>query len=238
VIFCSDDHLTYGFEGVYFDNGDGRQAKVRAQAPVPGATGPCKNKLRAFAYPFAFKDGSQPGGTAVILCSNWNEGALPSTQDIKGEIGDWRTKGNLKVFSQGIDVLGRYLSYMIIHELMHVADMLQCRTLHPSKSYGELTSATGPAALPDGGIGELYGYQNIAGHAPGAAGGSPPTVNNRQHNADSFAFLACGMHYSSLTSSKTKAKCCAAWYLNPIKWRNGVAFYMNENNPNRPPATL
>lgn len=84
---------------------------------------------------------------------------------------------------------------MIIHELMHVADLLQCRTLHPTTSrYEELTSVIGPAELPDGPIGELYGYQNIAGHKPGDTGGSPPTANNRQHNADSFAFLASGMY--------------------------------------------
>lgn len=185
---------------MYFDTGEGRQAQIRAKAPAPGATGPCKDNLRAFAYPFGFKDGSEPGSTAVVLCSNWEGGAIPSTQGIKGEISDWRTSGDLRKVPQGIDTLGRYLSYMIIHELMHVANMLQCRTLHSVTSqYGELTSTIGPAALPDGNIGELYGYQNIAGHAPGATGGNSPTPNNRKHNADSFAFLASGMH-RSLTS--------------------------------------
>lgn len=198
MIFCSDDHLTFpsdGFRGVYFDNGDDRQAQIRAKAPAPGATGPCKDNLRAFVYPFGFKDGSVPGGTAVVLCSNWEGGAISSTQGINGEIGNWRTSGDFRTVPQGIEALGRYLSYMIIHELMHVANMLQCRTLHPTTSrYEELTSVIGPAALPDGDIGELYGYKNIAGHAPGATGGNPPTANNRQHNADSFAFLASGMH--------------------------------------------
>jgi hypothetical protein len=201
VIFCSDDHLTFpsdGFKGVYFDNGDGRQVQIRAKAPAPGATGPCKDNLRALTYQFGFKDGSEPGGTAVVLCSNWEGGAIPSTQGINGEISDWRLSGDLRGVS--LDALGRYLSYMIIHELMHVANMLQCKTSHPTASrYGELTSAIGPAALPDGNIGELYGYQNIVGHAPGATGGNPPTANNRQHNADSFAFLASGMR-RSLTS--------------------------------------
>ncbi|KAI8939365.1 hypothetical protein NX059_003150 [Plenodomus lindquistii] len=204
LIFCSDDHITIpsdGFKGVYFDNGDGRQVQIRAKAPVPGATGPCKDNLRALAYPFGFKDGSQPGGTAVVLCSNWDGGALPSTQGINGEITDWRTAGDLRTVSQGIEVLGRYLSYMIIHELMHVANLLQC-----------------PAVLPDGNIGELYGYQNIAGHAPGATGGNPPTANNRQHNADSFAFVA------------------SAWYLNAYKWTNGAAVLVKKAD--RPPNEL
>jgi hypothetical protein len=207
VIFCSDDHLTAerpeGPAGLYFDNGEGRQAKIRANSPAPGATRPCKDRLRAFAYPFGFQDGSQPGGTAVVLCSNWAGGALRSTKD-KSEIGSWRTSGNLVNYPLGIEVVGGYLSYMIIHELMHVADMQQCKTLHPTTSrYGELTCAIGPAALPDGHIGELYGYQNIAGHALGDTGGTPPTVNNRQHNADSFAFLASGMD-RSLTSPFTR----------------------------------
>ncbi|KAI4664989.1 uncharacterized protein J4E79_003288 [Alternaria viburni] len=204
LIFCSDDHLTYpedGFRGVYFDNGDNRQAQVRAKPPVPGATGPCKGNLRAFVYPFGFKDGSQPGGTAVVLCSNWDGGAITSTKDVKGEIGDWRKGGDLRRYSQGIETVGQYLSYMIIHELMHVANLQQC-----------------PAALPDGNIGEVYGYEKIAGHAPGATGGSPPSVNNRQHNADSFAFLA------------------SAWYLNLYKWTNGAAVLTKKAE--RPPNEL
>jgi len=193
---------------VYFDNGDNRQAQVRIKAPVPGATGPCKGNLRAFAYPFGFKDGSQPGGNAVVLCSNWDGGAITSTQNVNGEIGDWRTSGDLRRYSQGIETVGRYLSYMIIHELMHVANLQQCKTSYPITSrYRELTSPIGPAALPDGNIGEVYGYEKISGHAPGATGGSPPSVNNRQHNADSFAFLASGMHHSLSLNSFSKRKC-------------------------------
>jgi hypothetical protein len=208
VIQCSDDHLTIpsdGFNGVYFDNSDGRQAQIRGRAPVAGATGPCKDTLRAFAYPFGFASGSRPGGIAVILCSNWAGGAITSTETVSGEVVDWRVRGDLRTASQGIEVLGRYLSQMIIHELMHAGNMLQCRSLdRTSYRYRVLTIDLVPAALPDGNINELYGYSAIAGHAIGETGGSPPTANNRQHNADSFAFLASGMFYLLISLSVNK----------------------------------
>jgi len=88
---------------------------------------PCMNNLRAFAYPFAFASGSTPGGTAVVLCSGWDGAAIDVTANASPEIGTWRTGGDFRVNTQGIDALGRYLSYMIIHELMHAANMQQCK---------------------------------------------------------------------------------------------------------------
>lgn len=120
---------------------------------------------------------------------------------------------------------------------MHVANLQQCKNLHLVTSrYGELTSTIGPAALPDGNIGELYGYQNIVGHAPGATGGRPATANNRRHNADSFAFLASGRRRSYLTIAEKLLTFGTAWYLNSYKWTNGAAVLVKKAE--RPPDQL
>lgn len=129
IIHCNDDHLqapSDGFFGTYFDNSEGRQAQVRRDTPpAAGQRGPCKNNLRALAYPFGFRDG-RPGGTAIVLCSNWDGAALTSTQNA-GEVDIWRKQGDLSTSPFGIETLGKYLSYMIIHELMHAGDMQQCK---------------------------------------------------------------------------------------------------------------
>lgn len=134
IIHCNDDHLqspSDGFRGIYFDNSEGRQAQVRrSEPPAAGQRGPCKNSLRALAYPFTLRDGTG-GGTAIVLCSNWAGAALTATENV-AEIDEWRRQGDLSRSPFGIDTLGRYLSYMIIHELMHAGNLQQC--MKPSSS--------------------------------------------------------------------------------------------------------
>lgn len=47
------------------------------------------------------------------------------------------------------------------------------------------------ANLADG-IAKRYSYEYITGHAVGTTGAGGPSANDRQHNADSYALLACG----------------------------------------------
>lgn len=146
IIHCNDDHLQApadGFFGTYFDKTPGRQAQVRRSTPpAAGQRGPCKNSLRALAYPFGSTDG-RPGGTVVVLCSNWAAAALTATQGV-GEIDTWRRQGDLSASPQGIETLGRYLSYMIIHELMHAGDIQQCKEQPYSEPLGNHKILTFP----------------------------------------------------------------------------------------------
>ncbi|KAL8798754.1 MAG: hypothetical protein Q9182_006415 [Xanthomendoza sp. 2 TL-2023] len=166
TIHCSDKYLNLidASTGVYRDNTRGG---VRVQTGYqPNA---CGGKLRAFQYSFG-------AGNVIVLCSDWAGGAIPAS--IGNSIEGWRSQGDLTIEplkKVGINFFERYLSYKILHELMHCA------------SGGQF-----PAALPDGNVGELYGYAKITGHAVNTTGSGGPSANNRQHNADSFALLACG----------------------------------------------
>lgn len=128
IIHCNDNHLRYptsGFSGVYFDTSEGRQAQVRMnRGPAPGRTGPCGDNLRAFAYPYSRSDGMS--GAAIVLCSIGAGSAFESS-DKAGEVSLWRKQGNLSQSPEGLNTLGRYLSYMIIHELMHASNFQQCK---------------------------------------------------------------------------------------------------------------
>jgi hypothetical protein len=131
IIFCNDDHLTYpssGFSGVYYDNADGKHARIQMnRKPAPGRTGPCGNNLRGFAYPYSSIDGTS--GAAIVLCSIGAGSAFESS-DKTGEVSLWRVGGDLTRSPEGLDTLGRYLSYMIIHELMHASNLVQCKVNH------------------------------------------------------------------------------------------------------------
>ncbi|KAI4162671.1 MAG: hypothetical protein LQ342_003717 [Letrouitia transgressa] len=132
IIHCTDNYLTTidAATGVYRDNtrGSVRVQVARRQGYTNNA---CGGQLRAFEYSFS-------GGNVIVLCSDWEGGALPASTD--NSIEGWRTLGNLKSASEstGINIFERYLSYKILHELMHAANDRQF-----------------PAALPDGNIGEL-----------------------------------------------------------------------------------
>lgn len=66
----------------------------------------------------------------IVLCSDWEGGALPASTH--NSIEGWRTLGNLKDASQsiGINVFEQYLSYKILHELMHAANDRECMSPH------------------------------------------------------------------------------------------------------------
>ncbi|KAI4244111.1 MAG: hypothetical protein L6R40_003095 [Gallowayella cf. fulva] len=192
VIHCSDKYLSLidSSTGVYRDNTRGG---VRVQTGYsPNA---CGGKLRAFQYSFG-------AGNVIVLCSDWAGGALSAS--VGNSIDSWRDRGNLAIDDLkgvGINFFERYLSYKLLHELMHCASGRQF-----------------PAELPDGRVGELYGYAKITGHAVGATGSGGPSAANRQHNADSFALLACG------------------WYLPQYGYVNGQCKRVNERQ--RPPIDL
>jgi hypothetical protein len=88
-------------------------------APRPAGTIPTSNACGGAVKAFTYAALTQQ---VIILCSDSDKGALKSSLT---NIDQWRTLGNLKdqtnVQEKGLDVLGLYLSTMILHELMHAA---------------------------------------------------------------------------------------------------------------------
>lgn len=82
----------------------------------------CGGALRGFEYP-------GPQGPVILLCSDSAKGALNAYEQVL--LGRWNEGGNLMDTPvakgpTGIDFLGRYLSYMMLHEVMHAVDSLFC----------------------------------------------------------------------------------------------------------------
>ncbi|KAF2175308.1 hypothetical protein K469DRAFT_756291 [Zopfia rhizophila CBS 207.26] len=175
VIHCDDKHLTKadGRNDLYYDNSNNRQARVQVLNSANRKSNACGGIQRAFEYPFLDKTTGRTGGKAIVLCSDSSVGALKAA-DADKDLAFWRDK-DLRSVSRGVDFFGRFLSYMILHELMHATDGKQF-------------------PVNPGGQAELYGYEKITGHAVGASGGEGPNSLVRLHNADSYALLACGWY--------------------------------------------
>lgn len=138
-IHCSDGYLITKDEATrkYSDNTKGKNVQVDAPQP-PAGTIPTENACGGFAKGFAYSAGPQQ---VIILCSDSPAGALNSCQ--KGELDDFRGEtGNLRdiklVQEKGIDVLGMFLSTIILHELMHTAGFAQQLQLLPAMSVSDL----------------------------------------------------------------------------------------------------
>ncbi|KAI9773683.1 MAG: hypothetical protein M1840_006957 [Geoglossum simile] len=208
VIHCSDSFLTLidKNNGVYRDR-TRAGARVQVGPRLGAAENACGGVLQAFEYAYYSSEDSD-GGQVIVLCSDSTVGALQAPD---ATMDSWRTAGNLKEISLvkelGIDFFGRFLSYKILHEMMHAASSTQFPGQLPDKN-------------PDGSaVGELYGYERIAGRKIGQPdAGTAQTVNNRQHNADSYALLACG------------------WYLPSYAYLNGEIKIVKAAD--RPPAVI
>ena len=111
------------------------------QDGAPTSQNACAGRLRAFHY-FA------PGfGDVIILCSDSAKGAINyalnpgSGGDARPIIGRWRN-ADLRTPAaivnpednqqRGLDVFAVYLSYMVLHELMHTNRQCKCLFLFPT----------------------------------------------------------------------------------------------------------
>lgn len=223
IIHCSDEHLKLidPTKRVFRDQTPGRgSARVEMGArngqdtqlsnPNDPLRKACGGVLQGFEYTF---DGTNKGNV-IVLCTDWNGGALKSAMETT--FGGWRVKGDLRRSAAGkpagpnnapagLDFFNQVLSYKILHELMHATNEGQF-----------------PGRLPDlvnnQRIKELYSYFMITGKPVGTKPDSgAPSINNRRHNADSMALLACG------------------WYLPLYAWEHGVCMLVGKND--RPPLT-
>ncbi|MCJ1405819.1 hypothetical protein MMC11_009049 [Xylographa trunciseda] len=204
LIHCADSHLALiNVNQRNFRDQTPGFGSAPVQLPFPNVQSSsntlntaCGGFLNAFAYPV---DGESFKGNVIVLCSDSIFGALKTTTH--NSLDSWRTTGNLKTASSiagpgnaftGLNIFSKYLSYVIIHEMMHCTSFAQFAGRLPDPVNGQPPR-------------ELYGYDAITGKPVGTASAaqSAPSVNNRQHNADSMALLACG------------------WYLPLYAWVNG-----------------
>lgn len=127
TIHCKDDYLTTidAATGYYRDpTSSNRQVNVVRTGPLQqGVTNACGQQVAAFSYSCG------PGCAKIILCSDWSGGALNKARN--DEIGDW-IKSDIRGISQGMDFLAGFLSYTILHEMMHSSDFNQCLYFQPS----------------------------------------------------------------------------------------------------------
>ncbi len=83
-----------------------------------------------------------------------------------------------------------------------------------------------------------YGYERIAGRPVGqAGGGNPPSANNRQHNADSFALLACGRFRSNMAEA-TADRISPVWYFPRYSFTDGQIDLQQVPKVDRPSEDL
>ena len=119
MVHCSGDFLNKPLPGTGAW-GDGKGTRVQT-----GQTDNACGNLRGFY--FTSSDSSGARIRNVVLCSGTN-GAMNTYRqavvlygfNLHGDL----TKGLLAQW--GINFIGTYLSYMILHELMHAADDLYC----------------------------------------------------------------------------------------------------------------
>ncbi|KUJ23962.1 uncharacterized protein LY89DRAFT_776168 [Mollisia scopiformis] len=198
LIHCSDAHLipTNPTSRQYLDNRG--NTVINAPSPPPGIS-LTANACGGFAKGFTYQAAANQ---IIILCSDSGKGALISS--FTPSLDNYRTSGDLRigpgVSENGLDILGMWLSTVILHELMHAASFAQ--------QLGTFQLGQFPATLPDmvngATVGEIYQFTPISGKQLGASTSTgQSTANNLQHNADSFALLA------------------ASWYLPPYAWVNG-----------------
>ena len=61
----------------------------------------------------------------IVLCSSTASGALNSFRE--ASMYKWNLGGDMRKIPTGINFVQDYLSYMLLHELMHAADDGQCK---------------------------------------------------------------------------------------------------------------
>lgn len=85
VIHCDDKHLTKSTATLYYDNSNGRQARVQVlnNAKRDAKLGACGGIQRAFAYAFFDAKTKKEAGEAIVLCSDAKVGALLSANPTK-----------------------------------------------------------------------------------------------------------------------------------------------------------
>ncbi len=123
IIHCSDRHLTTidAAQGVFRDLTPGRGSpRVQVSRGAGHTDNACGGQLRAFEYNF-------DQGHVIALCSDWDGGVLRSSNQLSTQ--KWRTNGDLRLAARapnGLNMFETYLSYKILHELMHAANNRQC----------------------------------------------------------------------------------------------------------------
>ncbi|KAL8872121.1 MAG: hypothetical protein Q9174_002195 [Haloplaca sp. 1 TL-2023] len=128
LIHCSDTHLR-PIENTRFFVDNGNKITTGQQGSA------CGGNLRGFQY-------GDAATKIIVLCSDSSNGAMNAYR--AATLNSWNQGGDLRRAAgpsapsgQGLNFIAAYLSYMVLHELMHAADSRQF-----------------PAELPDSGRSE------------------------------------------------------------------------------------
>ena len=148
VVVCGDQDLTSGGSigaNVAFFDRSRANTRVLLSPGLPGRSNACGGNKRAFEYD-AFN-----GQRVVLLCTDGQRSAIGSTIGRSEDASTrdthiiisrerWR-RLDLAAFSNvanpsgnptGLDIFGFWLSYMILHELLHAANSLLCKPFFAS----------------------------------------------------------------------------------------------------------
>lgn len=120
------DRATGTFRDPDHDNVD-----VRGFRPAENSEDACSSNAQAFGYPT--RAGTKPGFILVICQSAFDNSDIDPATNLPKPVAGWREKGNLKLANfqipapkVGVDVLEKYLSIKVLHEMMHVGDCIKC----------------------------------------------------------------------------------------------------------------
>lgn len=183
-----------------FRDPDHDNIDVRGFVPAANSEDACSSNAQAFGYPT--KPGTKPGFVVVICQSAFDMSDMDHDKNLPVQVASWRTKGKLYLANNimkppklGVDVLEKYLSIKIVHEMMHVGDCIKCKCLPMRNILYLILTALVPGQLPESTKREQYGYHQIM-----AKDGDNDVLSpkDKQSNADSYTLAAGGIYIYSL----------------------------------------
>lgn len=133
LIYCGSAHLKMTDRGTgTFRDPDHANVDIRGFVPATNSEDACSSNAQAFGYPIPF--GKNPGFVMVICQSAFDKSAMDPNTNLPKKVAEWREAGTLLHFHPvtnpllvGVDILERYLSIKILHEMMHVGDCIKCK---------------------------------------------------------------------------------------------------------------
>lgn len=133
LIYCGSAHLKLidRVSGLFRDQ-DHENIDVRGFRPADNSEDACSSNAQAFGYPT--RAGLKPGFILVMCQSAFDKSDMDPATNLPKPVAGWREIGDLKLANfniqapkVGIDVLEKYLSIKVLHEMMHVGDCIKCR---------------------------------------------------------------------------------------------------------------
>ena len=133
--------LTDRVQGIYRDAD--HNTRVAGFEPATGSDDACSSGAQAFGYPTT--SGQKPGFIVVICQLAFDKSDMVEGTNLPVPVASWRIDGDLVKMSKsmnnrnppefGVDILEKYLSVKVLHEMMHVGDCIKCKSLTASSEW-------------------------------------------------------------------------------------------------------